>query len=237
MMRIAAAADIHARQDQADLVHHMFRNVRSHADVLVLAGDLTDHGRPAEVEALIRGLHEVDVPVVAVLGNHDHEAGWTKDLARMLEAAGIRLLERESVVIDGVGFAGAKGFAGGFGDRIVRGFGEDALKAFVSESVVEAEGLRGALFRLRDVDRRVAVTHYAPILETIQGEPREIHAFLGTSRLEESIDEGRVAAAVHGHAHHGQFQGKTRGGVPVYNVSLPVLHSAGIETPYHVFEV
>lgn len=235
-MRIAAAADVHARQGDEERVAGLFRDVAKEADVLVLAGDLTDHGRPAETEALLRGLHGVGVPVVTVVGNHDHEAGAVKDMVRMLASSGIHCLERASVVIDGVGFCGAKGFGGGFDERIVKGFGEDALKAFVSESVVESEGLRAALVSC-DAPRKVAVMHYSPVTSTIHGEPPEIYSFLGTTRLAQAVDEGRAALAIHGHAHHGSLHGKTPGGVPVYNVSLPVLRAAGHEKAYVVLDV
>lgn len=234
-MRIAAVADVHARQGDEERIRTMFQGVKEDADVLLLAGDLTDHGRPAETEALVRGLHGVGVPVLAVLGNHDHESGAVKDLLRMLETGGIQCLERTSAVVDGVGFAGAKGFGGGFEDRIVKGFGEDALKAFVSESVIEAEGLRAALVNL-DTRRRIALLHYSPVLATLQGEPPEIHAFLGTTRLAQAVDEGGAAFAVHGHAHRGALHGVTPGGVPVYNVSLPVLRANGYETSYMVLD-
>lgn len=235
-MRIAAAADVHARQGDEERIRAMFSGVSEIADVLVLAGDLTDHGRPAETEALLRGLHGVDVPVVTVLGNHDHEAGAVRDLVRMLQSSGIHCLDRTSVTIDGVGFAGVKGFGGGYEARIVKGFGEDALKAFVSESVIEAESLRGALLGL-DTPKRVAVMHYSPTLATLQGEPPEIHAFLGTSRLAQAVDEGRAQLAIHGHAHHGAMLGKTPGGVPVHNVAIPVLKAAGHQRPYVILEV
>ncbi len=228
-MRIAAIADIHAREtDDAQRVLDTVCRAAQDADVLVLAGDLTDHGRPAETEVLVRALHEVGIPIVAVLGNHDHEAGHASDILRMLASFGVHSLERSSVVIDGVGFAGAKGFGGGFGRAIVRGFGEDALKTFVSESVIEAEGLRAALKSL-STPSKVAVTHYSPIVETVLGEPVEIHTFLGTSRLANALEEGGAILALHGHAHHGSLEGMTTGGVPVYNVSLPVLRAAGLE--------
>lgn len=235
-LRVAACADIHTREKDVDRIRGMFSGVAGEADVLVLAGDLTDHGRPAETEALLRGLHGVGVPVVAVLGNHDHEGGSVKDMLRMLASSGIHCLDRASVVIDGVGFAGAKGFGGGFNDRIVRGFGEDSLKAFVSESVIESEGLRSALLNL-ETERKFAVLHYSPVEATIDGEPREIHPFLGTTRLAQALDEGGATMAVHGHAHHGSMHGKTEGGVPVWNVSIPVLSAAGHEKPYVVLEV
>lgn len=235
-MRVAATADVHARQGEEERIRGLFGDVAKDADVLLLAGDLTDHGRPTEAEALIRGLRDIGVPVLAVLGNHDHEGGSTNDLLRVLESGGVRCLERASVVLGDVGFAGAKGFGGGFGRRIVRSFGEDALKAFVTESVVEAEGLRTALHNL-PTQKRVAMTHYAPVESTLQGEPVEIHAFLGTSRLEQAVDEGGASLVVHGHAHHGAAMGKTAGGVPVYNVSIPVLRAAGSGKAYLVMDL
>lgn len=226
-MRIAALGDIHVRErNDQDRVRDLLMRAAEGADVLLLAGDLTDHGRPAETEILARCLHDVEIPVVAVLGNHDHEAGAVKDMLRMLESAGVHTLDSSSCVIDGVGFAGVKGFGGGFGNRIVKGFGEDSLKAFVSESVIQAEGLRAALRGLQ-TERKVALLHYSPVQDTIAGEPAEIFPFLGTTRLEQAVDEGRADVVVHGHAHRGALHGKTAGGVPVWNVSLPVLQAAG----------
>lgn len=246
-MRIAAVADVHARADDGPRLRAMFRNVRHEADVLVLAGDLTDHGRLNEAEALMNGVADVGIPVLAVLGNHDHENGSQDDLVRILESGGVRCIDRgaHAVVAGGgagsdgeerVGFAGAKGFGGGFGDRMVRGFGETATKAFVTESVVEAEALRQEL-RALPTQKKVAVLHYAPVAETVHGEPPEIHAFLGTSRLAEALDGGGASLAVHGHAHHGALRGKTDGGVPVWNVSLPVLRAAGETRPYLLLDV
>lgn len=237
-MRVAATADLHTRSEDEGKVRGMFASARDEADVLVLAGDLTDHGRPGEVEALVRGLHEVGLPVVAVLGNHDHEAGNEKDIFRMLAASGIHVLDRRrpTVVVNGVGFAGVKGFGGGFGDLLVRGFGEESTKAFVSASVFEAEALRAGLMAL-DTPRKFAVLHYAPIVSTIQNEPEQIWPFLGTTRLEQALDEGGAHVAVHGHAHHGAMHGKTAGGVPVHNVGLPVLRAAGHEKAYVLLDV
>lgn len=235
-MRIACTADVHARDGDEARVASMFARVRDEADVLVLAGDLTDHGRQSEAEALLRGLREVDVPVVAVLGNHDHESGAAGEIIRILTSGPIQVIDRGGVEIDGVGFAGAKGFGGGFGARLVRAFGEQAVKAFVTESVLEAEALRGALMALR-APRKVAVLHYAPVEETLVGEPLDIHPFMGTTRLGAALDDGGAKLAVHGHAHHGSLHGKTEGGVPVYNVSIPVLKAAGHPDPYLVLSV
>lgn len=237
-LRLAAAADVHARAGDEARVKTLFGGVEAHADALIIAGDLTDHGRADEVEALLRGLDGVGVPVFAVLGNHDHEQGDSEDVSRMLEAAGIHVLERAPASLDGgrVGIAGAKGFGGGFGERIVNGFGEDATKAFVAESVVQAEALRAGL-RAIDAPTKVAVTHYAPILDTVRGEPPEIHAFLGTTRLAAAIDEGGATLAFHGHAHHGAPDGATKRGALVHNVSLPVIRAAGEARGYRVFEI
>lgn len=235
-MRVAAVADLHTRQGDEERLRGLFEHVRRDADLLLLGGDLTDHGRPNEAEVLVRALHDVGVPVLAVLGNHDHENGATPDIGRVLQSGGIQLLERDAVTLDGVGIAGAKGFGGGFGSKAVKAFGEAALKAFVTESVVEAEGLRRALVGL-ETQKRIALLHYAPVEGTLAGEPVEIHPFLGTSRLEQALDEGGATLAFHGHAHHGSFQGRTGGGVVVYNVSLPVLRAAGHATPYLVVDV
>jgi len=237
-MRVAAAADIHARVDGAETIARMFASVRDEADVLALGGDLTDHGSPTEVEALVNGLRQIGVPVLAVLGNHDHEGGMEKDILRILGSSGIHILDRRrpTVVLEGVGFAGVKGFGGGFGARMVRGFGEDSVKAFVSASLVEAEALRQGLLSL-DTPRKFALLHYSPVQDTVAGEPCDIWPFLGSGRLEQALDEGGASVAVHGHAHHGSRHGKTARGVPVHNVSLPVLRAAGVERPYVVLDV
>ena len=237
-MRLAAVGDLHARAEDEERIASAFERVNDEADVLVLAGDLTDHGRPSEAEALMRGLRDVRVPVVAVLGNHDHDAGEPRDVMRMLGASGIHVLDRKrpTAIVGDVGFAGVKGFGGGFGNRLVRGFGEDSLKAFVAASVVEAEALRAGLMSL-DTPRKVALLHYSPNVATIHNEPPEIWPFLGTSRLEAAVDEGRAALALHGHAHHGSAHGTTAGGVPVWNVSLPVLRASGHDRGYAIIEV
>ena len=234
-MRVAFAGDVHARVDDADRIRALFGDVAARADALVLAGDLTDHGRPEEAESLARGLDGVGVPVVAVLGNHDHECNAVADVCGILGDAGIRCLQGDSARVGDVAFAGVKGFGGGFEERIIRGFGEDALKSFVRASVAEAEALRNAL-HAADAPVKVAVLHYAPIEETVVGEPPEIRPFLGTTRLAAAIDEAGASLAVHGHAHHGALAGKTKGGVPVWNVSLPVLQAAG-RGPYLVLDV
>lgn len=234
-MKIAAVADLHVREGDEARVAAMFAHAKDDADVLVLAGDLTDHGRIGQTEALVRGLHDVGLPTIAVLGNHDHESGEPKDIMRMLASSGVHVLDRRrpTFVLDGVGFVGVKGFGGGFGSTLVRGFGEDSLKAFVTASVVEAEAMRAGLLSL-ETRRKVAVLHYSPIVATIDTEPAEIWPFLGTARLEQAVDEGGADLVLHGHAHHGRERGATARGVPVYNVSAPVLRAGGHERPYRV---
>ena len=235
-MRIAALADTHAREGDRARMAALFANVQDRADVVVVAGDLTQHGRPEEMAVLVSVLAEVPIPVIVVFGNHDHEFGGVVECSHMLRSAGVHLLNPGRIVIGGVGFAGAKGYAGGFGDRMVRSFGEASLKAFVAESAIEATSLQTELLAL-PTKTRIAVTHFAPVRATVTGEPPEIHAFLGTSRLAEAIDEGRATVCFHGHAHNGSFEGRTAGGVPVYNVSVPVLERAGSPLPYYVYEV
>lgn len=234
-MKVAAVADLHARVGKEARVAEVVRGIAGHADVLLLPGDLTDHGRIEEAEVVEEALRGIDVPVLAVLGNHDHESGAVLELMRVLVEAGVTFLDRAHAVVDGVGFAGAKGFCGGFDERIIRAFGEDALKAFVGESVAESNALRNELEALPR-GPRVAVTHFAPVVQTLAGEPPEIHPFLGTSRLAAAIDEGGADLAVHGHAHHGSPNGATSGGVPVHNVALPVLQRE-LGTTFRVFDV
>lgn len=235
-MRIAAVADVHCKEGEWGRMRELADAAQAEADVLVLPGDLTDHGRVGEMEAILKGFASITIPVVAVFGNHDHETGQASVLYGMMKSAGWHILDREHVVIDGVGFAGVKGFAGGFDDRLLRSFGESSLKAFVQESVEEASALRQHL-RSMDTDKRVAVLHYAPVRDTVVGEPPEIFPFLGTSRLAEALDDGGAVLAVHGHAHLGTYEGRTAKGTPTYNVSMKVLKKAGITAPFTVFEL
>ena len=204
--------------------------------MLVIGGDLTDLGQPQQAQVLIEVLDACRVPVVAILGNHDYESGGPDVLSQLFVEAGVYLLDRSSVVIDGVGFSGVKGFCGGFKGTAANAFGEDLFKAWVDEGILEAKALESELREL-ETERRVAVLHYSPIRTTVEGEPPEIHAFLGTSHLAHALDGGGPTLAFHGHAHHGSFRGKTPGGVPVFNVSVPVLENEGFRRPYLVVEV
>ena len=236
VLRIAATADVHARMGDTEILGALAGSAARHADVLVIGGDLTDLGRLEQAEALLRALDDCPIPVVVTLGNHDYESGNAAEISHLLDESKVHLLDRSSVVIDGVGFAGVKGFCGGFDHTIANSFGEDLFKAWVTEGILEAEALKNKLRGL-ETGRRVAVLHYAPIRATVEGEPPEIHAFLGTSRLGVALDEGGATVAFHGHAHNGPFKGKTPGGVPVFNVSLPVLEQEGLGQPYYVVEV
>jgi Icc-related predicted phosphoesterase len=234
VVRIAAVADLHytkSPQPQRSL-QDLFAQASRACDILLLPGDLTDRGLPEEAEALAREIHaSVNVPVIAVLGNHDFESGKQQEVKGILSEAGIKMLDGEAVEVLGVGFAGVKGFCGGFGKRALGPWGEEIIKAFVHEAVEEALKLESALARMRGMKRRVAVLHYSPIQATVEGEPCEIFPFLGSSRLEEPLTRYPVDVVVHGHAHRGAHEGKTAGGVPVYNVGLPVLQHTFPDRP------
>jgi Icc-related predicted phosphoesterase len=174
--------------------------------------------------------------VVAVLGNHDYESGAVVEVSRILREGGVHLLDGESVEVAGLGFAGAKGFAGGFGRGVLGPWGEEAVKRFVHEAVNEALKLESALARLR-TRTRIALLHYSPIAATVEGEPREIWPYLGCGRLEEPLSRYEVTAVFHGHAHHGRLEGRTATGTPVYNVSLPLLLATQPEQPIRLLDV
>lgn len=224
-MRIAAVGDLHCTKESAGLVRPLFAQIETRADVVLLCGDLTDYGTVEEARVLAHELAAVKLPMMAVLGNHDHESGHADVVAQVLTEAGVRVLDGDSHIINGVGFAGVKGFCGGFGRGTLGPWGEGAVKTFVREALDETLKLEAALARLR-TDRRVALLHYAPVRDTVVGEPEEIYPFLGCSRLEEPLERYPVDLAFHGHAHRGALEGKTRVGTPVYNVALPLLRRA-----------
>jgi len=230
-LRIAAIGDIHVSKSSQGKFQPLFAQISSSADVLVLCGDFTDYGLPDEARILARELtSSVKIPVVAVLGNHDYESGKQDEIRHILTDAGVNVLDGEVVELQGVGFAGVKGFAGGFGRGALGPWGEQAIKQFVQEAIDEALKLESALARLR-TQRRVAVLHYAPIRGTVEGEPHEIFPYLGSSRLEEPINRYRVSAVFHGHAHRGAPEGRTSTGVPVYNVAMPLLARLNPDRP------
>jgi Icc-related predicted phosphoesterase len=221
-LRIAAMGDLHVSKNAQGVFQPLFTQISQAADVLLLCGDFTDYGLPDEARVLVRELAAVKIPVIAVLGNHDYEGGKAHEIRQILVDAGVAVLDGEATEVQGVGFAGVKGFAGGFGRGALGPWGEQAIKAFVQEAIDEALKLETALARLR-TQKRVALLHYSPIRGTVEGEPPEIFAYLGSSRLEEPINRYRVSAVFHGHAHRGTPEGRTSTGVPVHNVSMPLL--------------
>ena len=235
-MRIAAVADIHFAPPVWERVREKMEHVRDEADVLVLAGDLTNYGKISEMETLLNVLVRLRVPIVAVLGNHDYESDQQEQLMKMMAAEGIKILDGTGYERDGVGFAGTKGFVGGFGRGVLTAFGEREVKTFVQATIDEALKLERAMSQLR-TEKRVVILHYAPIAATVQGEPPEIYPFLGTSRLAEVIDRHGADLVVHGHAHHGGQGGKTTGGIPVHNVALAILQTENPPRAYKVFDI
>ena len=235
-MRIAALADLHFSPQRYDRIRDPLGRVRDEADVLVIAGDLTNYGKKEEMESLLNALVRIRVPIIAVLGNHDYESNQQDELIRMMTAEGIKVLDGTGYERDGVGFAGTKGFLGGFGRGVLTAFGEPQIKAFVQAGIDEALKLERALLQLQS-EKRVVVLHYAPIPETIHGEPEQIYPYLGTARLAEVVDRHGAALVFHGHAHHGSLTGKTTAGVPVHNVALGLLQSQNPPLVYRLFEV
>lgn len=229
-LRIAAIGDLHVEKESAGVLRPILAQVEARADVLLLCGDLTDYGTVEEAHVLVRELAVVKRPILAVLGNHDYESGHADQIIQILNESGVRVLDGDSYVLDDVGFAGVKGFCGGFGRGTLGPWGEPAVKAFVKEAIDESLKLESALARLR-TDQRVALLHYAPVRDTVVGEPPEIYAFLGCSRLEEPLERYPVTVAFHGHAHRGALEGRTRVGTPVYNVALPLLRRHMGEVP------
>lgn len=235
-LRVAAVGDLHVGESHNRPHRQLFERVHEDADVLCLCGDLTNYGKTREVEILLEDLKACRIPMVGVLGNHEHECGQPDHVTRMLSDAGVQMLTGQAYEIEGVGFAGGKGFVGGFGRYMLSSFGEASIKTFVQEAVEDANLIENSIRILR-TERSVVLLHYAPVVDTVVGEPPEIHAFLGSSRLAETIDRyDNVSLVVHGHAHRGAPEGRTNRGVPVYNVALPVLRTLG-DLPYRVFEV
>ncbi|AKD03941.1 metallophosphoesterase [Pontibacter korlensis] len=238
--KIAAVGDIHVRETDRGKWEDYFKKVSQEADVLLLCGDLTDTGRTAEAEVLAQELKSCSIPVVAVLGNHDYERDHQKGIRKALINEHVHVLDGDSIVIGDVGFAGVKGFGGGFDKGMLGMFGEPMIKSFVQEAVDEALKLDGALARIdsEHVDvKKIAVLHYSPIRATVVGEPEQIFPFLGSSRLAEPINRRGVIAAFHGHAHIGTLEGETSKGVKVFNVSKPVLQKEGFDPPFYILEV
>jgi Icc-related predicted phosphoesterase len=232
MIRVAAVGDIHMGPDSQGQLRPAFETLPDCADVLLLAGDLTRHGTAEEARVVAREVDGLGVPVVAVLGNHDHHDGRPDEIAEILREVGVHVLEGQGAVLDGaggrIGVAGTKGFGGGFVGRSAGEFGEPLMKEFVRYSRRRADSLREALEKLdqENCDVRIALTHYSPVPETLAGEPLEIYPFLGSYLLAEAIDTAGADLAIHGHAHAGTEHGMTSGGVRVRNVAQPVIRRA-----------
>ena len=236
-LRVAALGDLHVHQSSTENLQGLFDRISQNADVLALCGDLTNLGMPQEAERLVNDLRSCRIPVVAVLGNHDYQSGRAEELKQVLRAGKVVVLEEtETFEMKGVGFAGAKGFCGGFDKHMLAPFGEDPIKHFVNEAVSESLKLEVALNSLRTL-KTVVVLHYAPIPATVAGEPLEIYPFLGSSRLAETIDHFDVNAVFHGHAHHGSYEGKTVKGTPVYNCCMQLMQRINPDQPYALIEV
>lgn len=234
-MRIAALADLHVHAPDDPGLTELFKEIDKDADVLLIGGDLTDNGKAMEAGFVVEYLQHLSIPVIAVLGNHDHESGQADEIATILQDAGVTILNGTTREIDGVGFAGTKGFCGGFGSLFVQPFGEEALKEFINASIEEAVRLENALAKL-NCRVRIVLLHYSPIRDTLAGEPLELFPFLGTSRLENAIDRHGANLVFHGHAHHGSPTGATSANIPVYNVSRFVLNKNG-NKGYCILEV
>jgi Icc-related predicted phosphoesterase len=233
-VRVAALGDLHMKEDAGGYYKELFLELNETADILCLAGDLTDFGKTKEAENLAEDLRHLKIPAVGVLGNHDYECGQPEEVIRILRQGGLCMLGENAHVHKGVGFAGVKGFGGGFGRRMLGAFGEPSTKAFVQATIDECHKLEIALRSLH-TEKKIVVLHYSPIEETVVGEPEQIYAYLGCSRLAETIDRFDITAVVHGHAHRGTYKGKTPKGVPVFNVAAGIEKENG--RAYAIIEV
>ena len=235
-MRIAATADLHFTPARFGPLHEQLNRVRDEADVFVIAGDLSNYGRPEEMEPLVNVLVRIRLPTIIVLGNHDYESSQDRELMRMLTQEGIKVLDGSAYERDGVGFAGTKGFVGGFGRGVLTAFGEPEIKSFVRASIDETLKLERAMSQLR-TEKRVVILHYSPIRATVEGEAPEIYPFLGTSRLAEVIDRQGADLVLHGHAHNGRCDGRTPAGIPVHNVAITLLQAQNPAAAYRIFDL
>jgi Icc-related predicted phosphoesterase len=237
VIRVAAVGDLHCTKTSEGAYQQLFASIEASADLLLLAGDLTDYGLPDEARTLAHALASLRLPIAAVLGNHDVESGREADVSQILTEVGVTMLDGDATEMKGIGIAGVKGFGGGFGARTLGAWGEAVVKQFVHEALNEALKLETALARLR-TPHLIALLHYAPVQQTAEGEPPEIFPFIGSSRLEEPISRFPVSFVVHGHAHRGQLEGVTKANVPVYNVSMPLLaRTFPDKPPFRVFEL
>ncbi len=236
-LKIAAVGDLHVHETSKELYRELFAQISDNAEVLMLCGDLTNLGLPVEAKNLVHDLSFCKIPVLAVLGNHDHHSGHADEVKQILIDAGVKFLDHETFSIKNVGFAGVKGFGGGFDNYMLGPFGEEATKKFVTEAVNQSLRLENALHSLK-TEKIVVGLHYSPIKATVVGEPPEIYPFLGCSRLAETIDRfGNIAAVFHGHSHHGQYEGTTAKGVKVYNCAMDVIRQRNTGRTYDLLEL
>lgn len=236
--KIAAVGDIHVSEHDKGKWADLFKEVSQQADVLLICGDLTDTGDEVEAQVLCEELRSCSIPVVAVLGNHDFEKGRHKLIRQVLQNERVHVLDGEAIAIGDIGFAGVKGFGGGFDNYMLSMFGEGAMKAFVQEAADEAMHLDRALTRLESnesIRKKIVLLHYSPVAETVAGEPEQLFPFLGCSQLAEPLNRRKVDAVFHGHAHHGHIEGKTSAGVKVFNVAKPILLKAGYDMPFYIY--
>jgi len=236
-LRIAAISDIHVSETSQGIYQTLFAQISQKADVIVFGGDFTNYGKPEEEQVLAAELQALTIPKLGVLGNHDHESGKSDEIRKILKAAGMYFLDEQEYDMHGVGFAGVKGFGGGFGQHMLSYFGEAENKAYVQAALEEVKKLEIVLGGLAEQQKKVVVMHYSPIVETIKGEPAEIYPFLGATRFEEVIDRFNVAIVFHGHAHFGSLVGKTGKGAIVYNVALPIMKKLDEKNPYRIVEL
>lgn len=237
VVRLAALSDIHYSKSSQGSFQPLFSQIADSADVLLIGGDLTDYGLAEEARILAKDLAPVKIPVVAVLGNHDYEAGEEREIVKILTDVGVHMLDGDAWEHHGVGFAGVRGFCGGFGRGALGPWGEKIIKDFVHEAVQEALKLESALARIKS-EHRIVLMHYAPIRATVEGEPPEIFPFLGSSRLEDPLSRFDVTAVFHGHAHKGAPEGATQSGIPVFNVAHNVLMTHFPDRPaFRLFDV
>ena len=234
-IRIAATADLHARESRRQELERAFESLPEEADLVLIGGDLTTYGSPEEAQVLADACERVTSPVVAVLGNHDWHENRTDEMRAVLERAGVELLDRSWTIheIDGceVGIVGVKGFIGGFAGSHLPDFGEPLLRDVYADTTADVEALEEGLRAVSHCPLRIALMHYSPVPETLVGEPPGIHAFLGCDRLAAPLVEHQPDLALHGHAHAGTFEARV-GEVPVFNVSVEVTGR-----PFWIFEL
>lgn len=236
-VRIAAMSDIHVNEAKRGFYQPIFQQLSQEADIVVLGGDLTNYGLPEEAKVLAEELKSCTIPVLGVLGNHDHESDKQDEVRKIVRDAGLFFLDEQSYIHESVGFAGVKGFGGGFSSHMLAYFGEAETKAYAQVAIEEAKQLEIILGSLEHVAMRVVVMHYSPIADTLKGEPIEIYPFLGATRFEEVIDRFHVNVVIHGHAHYGSPEGKTGKGAFVYNVAFPLMQRMDEKKPYRIFEL